>query len=80
MLAAQASRAGCPLVFVNQVGGNDSLIFDGHSAVYDSKGEFESGSYPHPLPQGVKWNPSRESVANKRAAQEESSSFRCATP
>ncbi|MBI4618442.1 MAG: NAD+ synthase [Planctomycetes bacterium] len=38
MLAAQACRAGCPLVFVNQVGGNDSLIFDGHSAVYDAKG------------------------------------------
>lgn len=28
-----AARTGCPVVFANQVGGNDELIFDGHSFV-----------------------------------------------
>ncbi len=31
MLAAVATRHGVPIVFVNQVGGNDSLVFDGSS-------------------------------------------------
>ena len=31
MLAAVATRNGIPIVFVNQVGGNDSLVFDGSS-------------------------------------------------
>ena len=30
---AHAAKADCPVVFVNQVGGNDELIFDGHSFV-----------------------------------------------
>ena len=38
MLAATARRWGLPLVFVNQVGGQDDLIFDGASAVFDGKG------------------------------------------
>ena len=33
-----ASRAGCPLVYVNQVGGNDELVFDGASFVLDAAG------------------------------------------
>lgn len=39
MLAATARRWGLPLVFVNQVGGQDDLIFDGASAVFDSEGQ-----------------------------------------
>lgn len=34
-----AQRLGVPIVFVNQVGGNDELIFDGRSMVLDKKGE-----------------------------------------
>ena len=33
-----ASRAGCPLVYLNQVGGNDELVFDGASFVVDADG------------------------------------------
>lgn len=33
-----AARAGCPLVYVNQVGGNDELVFDGASFVLDAGG------------------------------------------
>jgi NAD+ synthase (glutamine-hydrolysing) len=34
-----ASRYGIPLVYVNQVGGNDELLFDGSSIVFDASGQ-----------------------------------------
>lgn len=36
---AQVKQAGVPLVYVNQVGGQDELIFDGASFVLDRQGE-----------------------------------------
>jgi NAD+ synthase (glutamine-hydrolysing) len=39
MLASIATNNRVPVVMVNQVGGNDSLIFDGSSLVLDSAGE-----------------------------------------
>jgi len=39
MLAAIAKRDGVPVIMVNQVGGNDSLIFDGSSLALNGKGE-----------------------------------------
>jgi NAD+ synthetase len=38
MHATIAKKYGVPLVYVNQVGGNDSLLFDGLSAVFDRQG------------------------------------------
>lgn len=38
MLAGIARQAAAPLVYVNLVGGNDQIVFDGHSLVYDSHG------------------------------------------
>ena len=38
MHAAIAKKYGVTLVYVNQVGGNDSLLFDGLSAVFDRQG------------------------------------------
>jgi NAD+ synthase/NAD+ synthase (glutamine-hydrolysing) len=38
MLSHMAQRHGLPLVIVNQAGGNDELIFDGHSAAFDAQG------------------------------------------
>ena len=34
----QAQRWGMPIVYVNQVGGNDELVFDGNSVVFDAGG------------------------------------------
>lgn len=34
VLIAHVARLGVPIAAVNQVGGNDELIFDGHAAVY----------------------------------------------
>jgi len=38
-LREAARTLGCPLISVNQVGGNDDLIFDGHSIAMDATGE-----------------------------------------
>ncbi|MEI6430356.1 MAG: NAD+ synthase [Pseudanabaena sp. ELA607] len=52
MLRHSAVAHGLPLVYVNQVGGNDDLIFDGRSMVWDGQGNlllrgaaFESANY-----------------------------------
>ena len=39
MLATRAADASCALVYVNQVGGQDELVFDGASLVLDADGE-----------------------------------------
>lgn len=39
LFANAARRCGVPLVFCNQVGGNDELVFDGNSCVIDANGE-----------------------------------------
>jgi NAD+ synthase (glutamine-hydrolysing) len=39
MLRHGALRSGCPLLYVNQVGGNDDLIFDGNSTAVNRQGE-----------------------------------------
>ena len=39
LFAFVAKEAGVPLVYCNAVGGQDQLIFDGHSAVVDGNGE-----------------------------------------
>lgn len=38
LAAAAAARVGCPVVYVNQVGGNDELVFDGGSFVIAAGG------------------------------------------
>ncbi len=42
MLRAFATRYRMPAIFVNQVGGNDSLIFDGSSVVLDREGNIRA--------------------------------------
>ncbi|MGO4998085.1 NAD+ synthase [Oceanisphaera sp. W20_SRM_FM3] len=39
MLAECCRAAGLPLVYINQVGGQDELVFDGHSQVFNARGE-----------------------------------------
>ncbi|MFZ2088778.1 MAG: NAD+ synthase, partial [Desulfobaccales bacterium] len=39
LMRAHAQKYGLPFVYVNQVGGNDELIFDGHSLAFDARGE-----------------------------------------
>src|SRR5689334_16144928 len=38
MLGHMARKYGVPVAIVNQVGGNDDLLFDGYSGVYDRNG------------------------------------------
>ncbi len=39
MIADLGEKYGVPFVFCNAVGGNDELIFDGHSCVFDTRGQ-----------------------------------------
>lgn len=39
LLAAQARSSGVPVVYVNLVGGQDELVFDGESMVFDATGQ-----------------------------------------
>jgi len=39
LMEAHAQKFGVPFVHVNQVGGNDELIFDGHSYAFDAQGK-----------------------------------------
>jgi NAD+ synthase (glutamine-hydrolysing) len=47
MLAATARRWARPLLFVNQVGGQDDLVFDGSSMALDSRGEVVARGAEH---------------------------------
>jgi NAD+ synthase (glutamine-hydrolysing) len=47
MLAASARRWARPLVFVNQVGGQDDLVFDGASLAFDARGEIVARGPEH---------------------------------
>jgi len=38
MLGAMAQRHGVPVLYVNQYGGNDDLVFDGRSCAFDASG------------------------------------------
>jgi NAD+ synthase (glutamine-hydrolysing) len=38
LLSRLAARTGCPVVYCNLVGGNDELVFDGGSVVFDAAG------------------------------------------
>ncbi|MDL5046541.1 NAD+ synthase [Oscillatoria amoena NRMC-F 0135] len=38
MLAEQAAKHRVPIVYCNSVGGNDDLVFDGHSMAFDAQG------------------------------------------
>ena len=44
LVVAEAARAlHCPVAYVNAIGGNDELIFDGRSQVCDSQGQLLAG-------------------------------------
>ena len=44
LAARAAARLGCPVVYVNQVGGNDELVFDGASFVLAARGGVDDDS------------------------------------
>ncbi len=44
LAARAAQRLACPVVYVNQVGGNDELVFDGASFVVEPGGSGEAGA------------------------------------
>ena len=78
LFSFQAKRWNMPIVYVNQVGGNDELVFDGNSVVFDSEGrliaqakDFEEDllvvDLPAAAPQIPLWVP-RTGIASIHAA------------
>lgn len=49
VLQQRIHESGCPIVYVNNCGGQDELVFDGHSLVLDSDGELVA-EFPHCQP------------------------------
>lgn len=45
LISETSKRLGCPTVYINAVGGNDELIFDGRSMVSDADGEIICGLF-----------------------------------
>jgi NAD+ synthase (glutamine-hydrolysing) len=45
MVAAQATRHKVPVLWVNQLGGNDQLVFDGSSFIMDASGKVLAEAY-----------------------------------
>jgi NAD+ synthase (glutamine-hydrolysing) len=43
LITDAARTLGCPVVYVNAVGGNDELIFDGRTVVADASGRVQAG-------------------------------------
>ena len=41
IISKASNRLNCPSIYLNQVGGNDELVFDGSSFVVNKKGEIE---------------------------------------
>lgn len=44
MLKSMAQKTKCPVIFCNQVGGNDELVFDGGSMAFNAAGEMIADS------------------------------------
>lgn len=44
LLGEAARRCACPVVYCNLVGGNDELIFDGHSKILGANGQLLAGA------------------------------------
>ncbi|RUO52259.1 NAD+ synthase [Pseudidiomarina homiensis] len=49
VLQQRVHESGCPIVYVNNCGGQDELVFDGHSLVLDSDGDLVA-ELPHCQP------------------------------
>ncbi len=73
LFAQQVKRVGVPLLYVNQVGGNDELVFDGNSLAFDAEGNVVAQAREFvedllvveidPAPRGMRDQPTGASLA-----------------
>ena len=84
LFAEQVRRFGKPLVYVNQVGGNDELVFDGNSVVFDAAGnviaqakDFEEDCWSSISPAPPRAIRRRRRSASIRTRPRDSPAFRC---
>lgn len=78
MLRQRVAESGIPIVYVNLIGGQDELVFDGHSQVVNGRGEltqrapfcaeglypvdFTTGATVEPIPGEIAEEPSEEAA------------------
>jgi NAD+ synthase (glutamine-hydrolysing) len=78
LLAAAAAGAGAPVVYLNMVGGQDELVFDGESMVFDAAGnlifraaQFEEERFVVDVPLGSAGAGERPPPVRRRLSREE---------
>ena len=73
MLSEEARQLGVPIVYCNAVGGNDQLVFDGNSAVFDGAGQVIARLKPFADDVAVVdlKNPATPTPLNERCAAED---------
>ncbi len=71
MLRHAAQRYQTPIIYVNQVGGNDDLIFDGYSVAFNPSGEmvFRAGAFQPDLIT-IEWNKSQKSLHSLQSSSQ----------
>jgi NAD+ synthase (glutamine-hydrolysing) len=71
MLRHTAQRYQTPIIYVNQVGGNDDLIFDGYSVAFNPSGEMvcRAGAFQPDLIT-VEWNKSQKSLHSLQSSSQ----------
>ena len=71
LLAKAAKTLGCPIAYVNQLGGNDDLIFDGGGFVYSKSGKLLQNLPPFKESLFV-WDIDHETAPTQELGQNES--------
>ncbi|TVU67634.1 NAD+ synthase [Cobetia crustatorum] len=79
LFAKRAAEVSCPLVYVNQIGGQDELVFDGGSAAIDADGKtcvqapwWDVGLMPVQFlkEEGGRWTPQSGEIAELLSPEE----------
>jgi len=76
IMASVGKRFGLPVLYVNQVGGNDSLVFDGGALVTDARGELVAQGAP--FTEGLILWDSQETVPSQTLREEPLADLRSA--
>ncbi len=72
MISSRSADNSCAIVYVNQVGGQDELVFDGGSVIFDHEGQLLAQSAP--VPGG------RHSLRSRRETRVSQASARSSRP
>ena len=61
-----SKETGAPIIYVNQVGGQDEIVFDGNSFLADKNGLIKRLSYCQPVDERIDFNSNDKSFSFKK--------------